>query len=190
MRLCVGRLIPEVLHPRRGQSRHLSPRLSDKRMGYGGGSRRVACRGRAGRRARRSALAYGKRAFLNRAFVATSGWKPPLLGAVSGTLLGVAAMFPKVFSRRRRKPECHGARSSPFRIGRVRGCRRHRLSRSDWTSSCRASMRRFSSSPALRSPRSSRSRRAVAARGSSASGKFGKPARPHRGRHFGWKAAH
>jgi 3'(2'), 5'-bisphosphate nucleotidase len=25
-------------------------------------------------------LAYGKRAFLNRAFVATSGWKPPLLG--------------------------------------------------------------------------------------------------------------
>ena len=26
------------------------------------------------------ALAYGKRAFLNRAFVATSGWKPPLLG--------------------------------------------------------------------------------------------------------------
>ncbi len=25
------------------------------------------------------ALGYGKRAFLNRAFVATSGWKPPLL---------------------------------------------------------------------------------------------------------------
>jgi len=25
------------------------------------------------------ALRYGKRAFLNRAFVATSGWKPPLL---------------------------------------------------------------------------------------------------------------
>jgi 3'(2'), 5'-bisphosphate nucleotidase len=27
-----------------------------------------------------SPLAYGKSAFLNRAFVATSGWKPPLLG--------------------------------------------------------------------------------------------------------------
>ena len=49
-------------------------------------------------------LAYGKRAFLNRAFVATSGWKPPLLGAIPRAVRG------------RRRP-------APRRLG-ASGCRR------------------------------------------------------------------
>ena len=56
-----------------GPRRHLSAPVADQRVGHGGGPCGAARRGRAGRRARRVALVYGKPAFLNRGFVATGG---------------------------------------------------------------------------------------------------------------------
>ena len=54
--------------------------VADQRVGHGRRPCGAARRRRAGRRARRQPLRYGKRAFLNRAFVATAGWKAPPIG--------------------------------------------------------------------------------------------------------------
>ena len=46
-------------------------------------------------------LAYGKRAFLNRGFVATGGWKAAGDRLLSSSLSPAAAKFPRAFSGRR-----------------------------------------------------------------------------------------
>ena len=78
VRLCLGRLEPQILHRRRRSRRHLS---APRRRPASGTPRRAtpSCSPPAaastGPTARR--LAYGKTAFLNRGFGATAGWSAP-----------------------------------------------------------------------------------------------------------------
>ena len=139
VRLCRRRLVAQILHRRGGQGRHLSARVADQRMGHGRRPCGAARRRRAGRWAGRDAARYGKRAFLNRAFVATSRLET-----------AAACTVPRAICRRRGSPA--GALGSSAAVARSHGWIRsipdhisarpmERLRRSDSTSSLAASIR-------------------------------------------------
>ena len=96
-----GRLEPQILHRRGRRGRHLSARC--RRPANGTRPRAMRCCSPPGECVDGpdgAPLGYGKRAFLNRAFVATGGWKAPRL-----------APFLEPFCRRRR-PSARGFKRS------------------------------------------------------------------------------
>ena len=81
VRLCLGRLVAEILHRRRGPGRHLPAPVADQRVGHGGRPCGAARRGRAGRRARRVAADLWQDGLPQpRLLSPPAGWQAPPIG--------------------------------------------------------------------------------------------------------------